>query len=159
MNFLIPTSFIILRLSIMLIPYLVLYRISNCFNLEQGKLSQLSEQYWVLLLINCSQFLILHAVRYFDFWLSWLSILKQPGHVFYSRIYPQQRRQFIPHGVIKLVGIVFVFFRCVIVMIRLFNFVSAQHIFYSRFACANTEFIAAYCIILAKWNIEYLFEY
>jgi hypothetical protein len=79
-----------------------------------------------LSLVSCSQFLIIHVVRYFDFWRSWLSILRHPGHVFFSRIYPQQRRQFIPHGAIKFVGIVFVFFGCVFVMICIFNFVSAQ---------------------------------
>jgi hypothetical protein len=31
-------------------------------------------------------------------------------------MYPQQRRQFIPHGAIKSVGIVVVFFRCGFVM-------------------------------------------
>jgi hypothetical protein len=118
MKCLIPVSLIILRLSIMLIPYLVLYRLSNCFNLAQGKLSQLSEQYLVLPLVICSQFLILQVVRHVAFRLSWLSILKQPGHVFFSRMYPQQNRQFIPHGAIKSAGIDVVFFRWVFVMTR-----------------------------------------
>ena len=113
---LIPTSLIILRLSIMLIPYLALYRLSNCLNLAQGKLSQLSEQYLVLPLVICSQFLILQVVRHLDFRLSLLSILRQPGHVFFSRMFPQQSRQFIPHGAIKSAGIVVVFFRFVFVM-------------------------------------------
>jgi hypothetical protein len=56
-----------LRLLIMLIPYSVLYRLSRCFNLAQGKLPQLSEQYLILVLAICSQFLILQVVRCFDF--------------------------------------------------------------------------------------------
>jgi hypothetical protein len=51
----------------MLIPYFVLYRLSKCFNLAQGKLSQLSEQCLIMPLAICSQFLILQVVRYFDF--------------------------------------------------------------------------------------------
>lgn len=51
----------------MLIPYFVLYRASNCFNLAQGKSSQLSEQYLILPLAIFSQFLILHLLRYVDF--------------------------------------------------------------------------------------------
>jgi hypothetical protein len=105
----------------MLIPYFVLYRLSNCFNLAQGKLSQLSEQYLILSLTICSQFLILHLLRDFDFWLSWLLSFRQPGQLFFSRMNPQQRRQFIPQGAIKFVGIVVVLFCSVAVMICVSN--------------------------------------
>ena len=115
MKCLIPNSFIILRLSIMLIAYLVLYRLSNCFNLAQGKRSQLSEQYLIFPSAICLQFLILHLFRYFDFWLSRLSFFRQPEHLFFSRMYPQQRRQFIPQGAIKIVGIVVVIFHTALV--------------------------------------------
>jgi hypothetical protein len=38
-------------------------------------------------------------------------------------MYPQQRRQFIPQGAIKPVGIVVVFFRFVAFMVCVFNFI------------------------------------
>ena len=112
-NCLIPTSRIWTRFSIMLMPYFVRYRLSNCFSLAQGKLPQRSEQYLLLPVARCSQFLILHLVRQSVFC---PSALRQPGHVFLSRMYAQQRRQFIPQGAIALAGIAVVFVRSLAVM-------------------------------------------
>jgi hypothetical protein len=94
----------------MLMPYFVRYRLSSCLSLAQGKLAQRSEQYLLLSAARCSQFLILHLARE-----SVLcpSILRQPEHVFLSRMYAQQRRQFIPQGAIALVGMVVVLLRSV----------------------------------------------
>ena len=47
----------------------------------------------------------------------------QPGHEFFSRTYPMQRRQFIPQGAIKLLEILIVFFRRIAAMIYVFSFV------------------------------------
>ncbi len=99
----------------MLMPYFVRYRLSSCFNLAQGKLPQRSEQYLPLLMARRSQFLILQVVRH-----PLLGRpdhrLPQPGQVFLSRMYAQQRRQFIPQGAIRSVGIAVVFLRSVAVM-------------------------------------------
>ncbi len=97
----------------MLMPYFVRYRLSNCFSLAQGKLSQRSEQYLLLPVARCSQFLILHLVRESLFC---PSVLRQPEHVFLSRMCAKQRRQFIPQGAIALVGMVVVFVRSLAVM-------------------------------------------
>ena len=94
----------------MLIPYLARYRLSSCLSLVQGKWVHLLEQYLSPSSERCSQFLILQESRYFDFWLGSRQILRHPGHVFLSRTNPQQRRQFIPQGAIKSVGIVFCLF-------------------------------------------------
>ena len=67
----------------MLMPYLVLYRLSRCFSLSQGKLSQL-KQYMAPLCAIFSQFLIRHKTHIFDLKLS--SPL-QPGHALLSLIY------------------------------------------------------------------------
>ncbi len=96
------------RLSIILMPYLVLYRLSKWFSVAQGKLSQL-KQYLTLPCTIFSQFLIRHVTQDFDLA---LSSPRQPGHAFIyfiSLIYARQRRQFIPQGAISAVGIVFVF--------------------------------------------------
>lgn len=97
----------------MLMPYFVRYRLSSCFSLAHGKLPQRSEQYLLLPLARCSQFLILHLVRESAFC---PSLLRQPEHVFVSRMYAQQRRQSIPQGAIAAVGITVVFARAVDVM-------------------------------------------
>jgi hypothetical protein len=90
-------------------------------SLAQGKCSQFGKQQVLRLLVICSQFLILHAARYFDFWVSRLSMLRHPGHEFFSRIYPQHRRQFIPQGAIKFVGIAVIFFLLGVIIVRAFN--------------------------------------
>ena len=119
MKCLIPNSLIILRFSIILIPYFVLYRSFSCFNLLQGKWLQLTRQYLLLPLAITSQFLILHVMRCFIFWL--FRLFRQPGQVFSSRMYPQQRRQFIPQGAINSIGIVRVFFFIFSVVIFVIN--------------------------------------
>ena len=102
-----------LRLSIMLMPYLVLYRLSKWSSLGQGKLSQL-KQYLTSALTIFSQFLIRHIGLDFDLKLS--SPL-HPGHAFLSLPNARHRRQFIPHGAISITGMAFVF-------IDLFCFIS-----------------------------------
>jgi hypothetical protein len=97
MKFLIPNTLMLSRLSIMLMPYLVLYRLSKWFSRSQGKLSQL-KQYMAPLCAIFKQFLIRHETQAFDLKLS--SPL-QPGHAFLSLIYARQRRQFIPQGAIN----------------------------------------------------------
>jgi len=87
------------RLLIMLMPYLVLYRLSKWFSLAQGKLSQ-PKQYLTLAFAIFSQFLILHATHDFDLR---LSSPRQPGHGFLSLVYARHRRQFIPQGAISFV--------------------------------------------------------
>ncbi len=89
----------------MLMPYLVLYRLSKCFSLAQGKLSQ-PKQYLTLAFTIFSHFLIRHATQDFDLR---LSSPRQPGHGFLSLVYALQRRQFIPQGAISFVEIVIVF--------------------------------------------------
>ena len=89
----------------MLMPYLVLYRLSKWFKLAQGKLSQ-EKQYLTLASTIFSQFLIRHPTQ--DFVLR-LSSPRQPGHGFFSLVYAMQRRQFIPQGAISFVEIVVVF--------------------------------------------------
>jgi hypothetical protein len=94
-----------LRLSIMLMPYLVLYRLSKWFSVAQGKLSQL-KQYLNSAVTIFSQFLIRHIEQDFDLKLS--SPL-QPGHASLSLPKARQRRQFIPQGAMSVAGIVFAF--------------------------------------------------
>ena len=89
----------------MLMPYLVLYRLSKWFSLVQGKLSQ-PKQYLTSAAAIFSQFLIRHVARVFGLT---LSSPRQPGHAFLSLVYAQQRRQFIPQGAMRVAGIVFVF--------------------------------------------------
>ena len=93
------------RLLIMLMPYLVLYRLSKWFSLTQGKQSQ-QKQYLTLAFTIFSQFLIRHTTQDFDLW---LSSPRQSGHGFLSLVYARQRRQFIPHGAISFVEIAVVF--------------------------------------------------
>jgi hypothetical protein len=92
-----------LRLSIMLMPYLVLYRLSKWRSLPQGKRSQL-KQYFAWAVAMFSQVFIRHRAQ--DLGLV-LSSALQPGHGFLSLPNARQRRQFIPHGAISIVGIVF----------------------------------------------------
>ena len=98
----------------MLMPYLVLYRLSKWFSLTQGKLSQ-QKQYLTLAFTIFSQFLILHATQDFDLR---LSSPRQPGHGLLSRVNARQRRQFIPQGAISFVEIAGVFFDLFDVMTR-----------------------------------------
>ncbi len=88
----------------MLMPYLVLYRLSKCFSLAQEKLSQL-KQYLILAVTIFSQFLIRHREQDLDLKLS--SPL-QPGHAFLSLPKARQRRQFIPQGAMSIAEMVFV---------------------------------------------------
>ena len=73
-----PNFLMFSRLSIMLMPYLVLYRLSRWFSLSQGKLSQL-KQYLTPAFTRFIQFLIRHETQVFD--LKPLPPL-QPGHAF-----------------------------------------------------------------------------
>jgi hypothetical protein len=101
-----PDFWMFSRLSIMLMPYLVLYRSSRCFSLSHGKLSQL-KQYFASALIIFSQFLILQAAQ--DFGLL-LSSPRQPGHCLRSLMNALHRRQFIPQGAIRFMDIAAAFF-------------------------------------------------
>ena len=96
-----PNFLMFSRLAIMLMPYLVLYRLSKWFSLTQGKLSQ-QKQYLTLAFTIFSQFLIRHTTQDFDLR---LSSPRQPGHGFLSLVYARQRRQFIPQGAISFVEI------------------------------------------------------
>lgn len=98
----------------MLMPYLVLYRLSKLFKLEQGKLSQ-PKQYLTLEFTIFLQFLIRHVIRTF---VLRLSSPRQPGHGFLSLVYATQRRQFIPQGAISFVEIAVIFFELFGVMSR-----------------------------------------
>lgn len=100
----------------MLMPYFVRYRLSSCLSRAHGKLSQRSEQYLPLPAARCSQFLILHVVRQPVAWLSWPPILRHPGQLFLSRMYAQQRRQFMPQGAIASMRTAVVLFRSVALM-------------------------------------------
>jgi hypothetical protein len=93
------------RLPIMLMPYLVLYRLSKWFSLAQGKLSQ-PKQYLTSAFTILSQFLIRHTTQDFDLR---RSLARQPGHGFLSLVYVRQRRQFIPQGAIRFAEIAVVF--------------------------------------------------
>jgi len=114
---LIPKLLRALRFSIMLMPYLVLYRLSKCSSLAQGKLSQ-PKQYLILPLATISQFLIGHAIQDFDLWRS--SPL-QPRHALWSLPYARQRLQFIPQGAIRVAVMEFVFMDCFRVISRCRN--------------------------------------
>jgi hypothetical protein len=92
-------------MPIMLMPYLVLYRLSKWFSLAQGKLSQ-PKQYLTSAFTIFSQYLIRHATQNFD--LRRFSP-RQPGHGFLSLVYARQRRQFIPQAAISFVDIAVVF--------------------------------------------------
>ena len=100
-----PKFLMLSRLAIMLMPYLVLYRLSKWFSLSQGKLSQ-PKQYLTLAFTIFSQFLILHKTQDFDLR---LSSPRQPGHGFFSFVNALQRRQFIPQGAISFAEIAVVF--------------------------------------------------
>jgi hypothetical protein len=104
MKCLIPKFLMLLRLSIMLMPYLVLYRLSKWFNLVQAKLSQL-KQYLTSAVTIFSQFLMRHIEQDFDLRVS--SPL-QPGHAFLSLPNARQRRPFIPQGAMNVAEIMFV---------------------------------------------------
>jgi hypothetical protein len=99
MKSLMPNFLMLSRLPIMLMLYLVLYRLSKCFNLTQGKLSQ-PKQYWIPAFTIFSQFLIRHTTQYRDLK---LSSPRQPGHGFFSLVYARQRLQFIPQGATSFV--------------------------------------------------------
>jgi hypothetical protein len=105
MKCLMPNFLMFSRLPIMLMPYLVLYRLSKWFSLAQGKLSQ-EKQYLTLAFTTFSQFLILHKTQDFDLR---LSSPRQPGHGFLSLVNARHRRQFIPQGAISFVGIAVIF--------------------------------------------------
>lgn len=109
-----PKFLMFSRLVIMLMPYLVLYRLSKWFSRSQGKLSQ-AKQYLNLESTIFSQFLILHTTQDFDLRLS--SPL-QPGQGFLSLVNARQRRQFIPQGAISFVEIAVVFVDLFDIMIR-----------------------------------------
>lgn len=111
-----PNSLMFSRLPIMLMPYLVLYRLSKCFSLRQGKLSQ-PKQYLILAFAISSQFLIRHETQ--DMALRLLSP-RQPGHASLSLVYALHKRQFIPQGAINAVGMAFV-------MVDLFAVIPAYH--------------------------------
>jgi len=115
-----PNFLMFSRFSIMLMPYLVLYRLSKLFNLAHGKLSQ-PKQYLALEFNIFSQFLIRHATQDFDLR---LSSPRQPGHGFFSLVYAMQRRQFIPQGAISFEEIVVVFV----------VFIGVMSVFLPRFA-------------------------
>jgi hypothetical protein len=85
----------------MLMPCLILYRLSKWLSLTQGKLSQ-PKQYLTLAFTVFSQFLIRHTTQDVDLW---LSSARQPGHGFLSLVYARQRRQFIPQEAISFVEI------------------------------------------------------
>ncbi len=88
-NCLIPTSSICLRFSIMLMPYFSRYLLSRFFSRKHGKEAQLLLQYFPL---RSSQKRKVHFLLHF------VLGVRQPSHLFLSRTYPMQRRQFIPHG-------------------------------------------------------------
>jgi len=100
-----PNFLMLSRLPIMLMPYLVLYRLSKWFSLTQGKLSQ-QKQYLTLTFTIFPQFLIRHTTQDFDLK---LSSPRQPGHGFLSLVYARQRRQFIPQEAISFMEIAAVF--------------------------------------------------
>jgi hypothetical protein len=112
MKCLMPNFLMISRFSIILMAYLVLYRLSKWFSLAQGKLSQW-QQYLTSVLAVFSQFLIWHAMQALDLW---LSLPPQPRHPFLSLIYARQSRQFIPQGAIRDGRIAFLFANVVVVM-------------------------------------------
>jgi len=87
----------------MLISYLFLYLLSKFFNLLQGNLSHLSEQYFQLFFFNWPQVFIMQLTQ--DFLVISLLSLLQPGHLFLSLKRARHKLQFIPHGAIKPVFI------------------------------------------------------
>jgi len=93
-NFRIPILRIFSRFSIMLIAYLVRYRLSKCFICSQGNSSH-EKQNFALVFRKNSHFLILHRARVTDVS---TRICLQPGHVFFSLKYAMQMPQFIPQG-------------------------------------------------------------
>lgn len=142
MNCLMPNSLMLSRLPIMLMPYLVLYRLSKWFSLAQGKLSQ-PKQYLILEFTIFSQFFIRHATQ--DFGLR-LSSPRQPGHGFLSLVYARQRRQFIPQGAISFVEIAVAFVDLFDVMSRYCRcYMSNCGLMRRRLACptANSGCVAA----------------
>jgi hypothetical protein len=84
-------------LSIMLIPYFVLYLLSSCCSRLHGK-SRHSKQNVPSERFNSVQFLMTHRAH--DFGLPVLDPL-HPGHVLMSRWYAMQRAQFMPQGAIR----------------------------------------------------------
>ncbi len=108
MKRLMPRLLTALRFSIMLMPYLVLYRLSKWSSLVQGKLSH-PKQYLILPLTIFSQFLMWHAIQDFDLE---LSPPLQPGHASLYLTYARQRWQFIPQGAISVTGMEFIFIDC-----------------------------------------------
>lgn len=94
-----PEAMIPLRFSIILMPYFVRYRLSNCRSLEQG--------YFLHSKQNCEpsslseQFFILQTKQWLSFWGD--STL-QPAQLFFSRRNAIQMPQFIPQGAIRIDG-------------------------------------------------------
>ena len=87
----------------MLMPYLVLYRLSRWRTLWQGKRSQL-KQYFEWAAARFSHVRIRHRAQ--DTGRALSSDL-QPGQVFLSLWYARQRRQYMPQGAMRSVGMVF----------------------------------------------------
>ena len=82
----------------MLMPYCFRYILSRRFNPGQGKEAQEWSQYFPLRLVQKRK---MHFLLHFVFG------VRQPSHLFLSRTYPMQIRQFIPQGAMLdiLVGI------------------------------------------------------
>jgi hypothetical protein len=105
MKRLMPNFLMFSRLPIMLMPYLVLYRLSKWLRLAQGKLSQ-PKQYLTSAFTIFSQFLIRYTTQDFDLR---RSSPRQPGHGFLSLVIARQRPQFIPQEAISFAEIADVF--------------------------------------------------
>jgi hypothetical protein len=77
-------------------PYLVRYRLSSRFNLEQGNVSH-SKQKGRRNLLSFLQFRITHFLQYSG---TIPSEERHPSHLFFDLKYPIQSAQFMPHGAI-----------------------------------------------------------
>ena len=89
----------------MLMPYLVLYRLSKWFSLDarEAVTTEAVLDFGVHYLLT-----VLDSAYDANFDLR-LSSPRQPGHGFLSLVYAMQRRQFIPQGAISFVEIAVVF--------------------------------------------------
>ena len=92
-----PSASIFLRLSIMLMPYFVRYRLSRRLKRSHGKLAQSVQKFPPLSGHN----LILQAKRVLHFL---RSSPRQPGQLFRGCRKARQRLQFMPHGAIRATG-------------------------------------------------------
>ena len=92
-----PSAFMILKFSIMLMPYFVRYLLSKQLSRSHGKLAQSVQKLPPTLRLE-PQVLILHVTRVFG--LPRSSPL-QPGHLFRLRKNARQSAQFMPHGAIS----------------------------------------------------------